>query len=245
MRAGLAGGLHIHLGVPGADRLLAVYNALRGYMPEVAALAAAAPYFAGQDSGLASIRPKLADALPRQGVAPPLPNWAAFAEMLAWGARTGAFLDRAELWWECRLHPGFGTIEVRAPDVQAAIADVEVIATLVHALVRELAGRHAAGDQLPAHEAFAISENRWRAATDGVEGELIDLERMRLAPARERIRTLITRVADHAVSDRESRALERGLGRLDDPHPRRQRALAARGGVAALIAGIADTTEAV
>ena len=88
-----------------------------------------------------------------------------------------AIPDRDELWWECRLHAGFGTIEVRAPDVQAAIADVEVIATLVHTLVRELAARHAAGDQLPAHQAFAISENRWRAATDGVEGELIDLER--------------------------------------------------------------------
>ena len=78
-QGGLAAGLHIHLGIPGADVLLAVYNALRGFMPEVAALAAAAPYFAGRDTGLASIRPKLADALPNQGVAPSFGGWSDYA----------------------------------------------------------------------------------------------------------------------------------------------------------------------
>jgi len=242
-RAGLAAGVHVHLGVPCADRLLAVYNALRGLMPQIAALAASAPYFAGRDSGLASVRPKLSDALPRQGVGPAFATWDDVADLLAWGARSGAFLDHTELWWECRLHPGFGTIEVRVPDAQSSAGEVEALATVVHCTVRWLAARHDAGQPLPAHASFAISENRWRAATHGVEGELIDLDRMRIAHTRSLLEELLDQIGEHAQSAAETRALERAGRRLDSPHPRRQRATVLRGGLEALIEESADVTE--
>jgi carboxylate-amine ligase len=242
-RAGLAAGVHVHLGVPGADRLLAVYNALRGLMPQIAALAASATFFAGRDSGLASVRPKLCDALPRQGVGPAFAGWDAVADLLAWGARSGAFSDHTELWWECRLHPGFGTIEVRVPDAQSSAGEVEALATVVHCMVRWLAARHDAGLPLPAHTSFAIRENRWRAATDGVEGELIDLDRARIARTRDLLDQLFDHVGEHARSEAETRALERARRRLDSPHPRRQRATVMRGGLEALIDECADMTE--
>lgn len=242
-RAGLAAGLHVHLGVPGADRLLAVYNALRGLMPQIAALGASAPFFAGRDSGLASIRPTLSDALPRHGVGPAFASWDDVADLLAWGARSGAFLDHTELWWECRLHPGFGTIEVRVPDAQSSTGEVEALATVVHCMARWLAARHDAGQPLTAHASLAISENRWRAATDGVEGELIDLDRMRIARTRDLINQLLDQIGEHAESAAEIRALERARRRLDSPHPRRQRATVMRGGLEALIAESAYLTE--
>ena len=242
-RAGLAAGVHVHLGVPCADRLLAVYNALRGLMPQIAALAASAPFFAGRDSGLASVRPKLSDALPRQGVGPAFATWDDVADLLAWGVRSGAFPDHTELWWECRLHPGFGTIEVRVPDAQSSAGEVEALATVVHCMVRWLAARHDAGQPLPAHASFAISENRWRAATDGVEGELIDLDRMRIARTRSLLEELLDQIGEHAQSAAETRALERAGRRLDSPHPRRQRATVLRGGLEALIEESADVTE--
>jgi glutamate---cysteine ligase / carboxylate-amine ligase len=242
-RAGLAAGLHVHLGVPGADRLLAVYNALRGLMPQIAALAASAPFFAGRDSGLASVRPKLADALPRQGVGPAFATWDDAADLFEWGARSGAFHDHSELWWECRLHPRFGTIEVRVPDAQSSTNEVEALATMVHCTVRWLAARHDAGQPLPAHASFAISENRWRAATDGVEGELIDLDRMRMAGTRTLVERILDQISEHAQSEVETRALERAGRRLDSPHPPRQRATVMRGGLEALIAESADVTE--
>ena len=242
-RAGLAAGVHVHLGVPGADRLLAVYNTLRGLMPQIAALAASAPFFGGRDSGLASVRPTLSDALPRQGVGPAFAGWDDLAELLAWGARSGAFLDHTELWWECRLHPRFGTIEVRVPDAQSSTGEVEALATVVHCTVRWLAARHDAGQPLPAHTSHAISENRWRAATDGVEGELIDLDRMRMARTRDLIDRLLDQIGEHALPGAETRALDRARRRLDSPHPRRQRATVMRGGLEALIAESADLTE--
>ena len=69
-RRQLVCGLHVHVSLGGADRTLAVYNALRSHLPELAALAANAPFHAGRDTGLASIRPSIAVNLQRQGVRP-------------------------------------------------------------------------------------------------------------------------------------------------------------------------------
>ena len=242
-QGGLAAGLHVHLAIPGADALLAVYNALRGYMPEVGALAAAAPYFAGRDTGLASIRPKLADALPNQGVAPAFAGWGDYEALLGWGRRTGSFPDHTKLWWECRLHPGFGTIEVRVPDAQAAPADVETVAAVVWSIARWLLDRYRRREPLPAHPVWAIAENRWRAAADGVEGTLVDLDLMRPVATRTRIQELLSRVGAYAGGPAEERAVERGLEMLVHPSPRRQREIAAERGLAALVAWAADRTE--
>jgi glutamate---cysteine ligase / carboxylate-amine ligase len=239
----LAAGLHVHLGVPGADRALAVFNALRGLMPEVAALAANAPFLGGRDTGMASIRPKLADALPRQGIAPAFSTWQAFADLLAWGRASGAIPDPAELWWECRLHPAYATIEVRAPDALARLADVEALAGVVQALARRLAERFDAGEALPAHAEVVIAENRWRAATDGVEGELLDLERMSLVPARARLSALLDDLRPTARDLGVVAALDRAAAWLDAPHPRVQREVAAREGLRGLVAWLADRTE--
>jgi len=241
-QAGLAAGLHVHLGVPGADRLLAVYNAMRGYMPEVAALAAGAPFFAGRDTGLASIRPRLADALPRQGVAPAFANWQAYAELLAWGRATASVADHRKLWWECRLHPGFGTIEVRVADAQARIEDVAAIVTVVYRLGRWLAERYDAGEMLETHPTDAIVENRWRAAADGSEGELIDLRRMRSVPARGHIATLLNNLRPSVGASDEADALRRAYGLLERPHPRAHRQVVRERGLAGLVGWLAAQT---
>ena len=84
----LAAGLHVHVAVRGADRALAVYNGLRGLMPLLIALGANAPFIAGRDSGLATVRCKLSDALPRHGTGPPFPDWHAFKTLIGWGRRS-------------------------------------------------------------------------------------------------------------------------------------------------------------
>ena len=242
-QGGLAAGVHVHLGIPGADTLLAVYNALRGYMPELAALAAAAPFFAGRDTGLASIRPKLADAFPNQGVAPAFAAWSDYASLLSWGIRTGSFPDHTKLWWECRLHPGFGTIEVRVPDAQAPAANVEAVATVAWSLARWLAERHGRGEPLPAHPAWAIAENRWRASADGAEGALVDLDLMRSVATRSRIRETLSRIVPYAGGPAGERAVERALLMLERPGPRVHRDVAAARGLPGLVAWAADRTE--
>src|SRR3954452_16487224 len=73
-------GLHVHVAVRGADRALAVLNAMRSFLPDLAALAGNAPLYGGRDTGLASIRPQISGLLPRQGVPPAVPPWEALVD---------------------------------------------------------------------------------------------------------------------------------------------------------------------
>jgi glutamate---cysteine ligase / carboxylate-amine ligase len=239
----LAAGLHVHVAVDGADRALAVLNALRGLMPELAALAAAAPLFDGRDTGLASIRPKLADALPRQGVSPAFASWDRYVRFLEWGRRSGAFADPATLWWECRLQPRLGTVEIRAPDAQAAAEDVEAVVSAAHAMVGSLCDRYDGGEMLPAYPAELIEENRWLACRDGTDGILIDLETGEPVPARRRLRELLESLEPAAAQLGGARGLERAHELAADGGAARQRGLAARRGLRGLVERLADITE--
>ncbi|HSI79427.1 MAG TPA: YbdK family carboxylate-amine ligase [Solirubrobacterales bacterium] len=190
-RRQLVAALQVHVAVGGAARTLAVYNALRSHLPELAALAANAPFYAGEDSGLASVRPAIATLLPRQGVPPALESWERFAAELRWGAATGAVTEPRLWWWELRPHPTFGTLEVRVPDSQTTIAEATGIVATVQALVAWLAARHDAGERLGAAPTWRIEENRFSALSRGVEGGMANLETGALEPTRERLRRLL------------------------------------------------------
>ncbi len=183
--------LQIHVAPGGAAPALAVYDALRSYLPELAALAANAPFHDGVDTGLASARPKLAEQLPRQGVPPPLASWAAYAEALRWGEAAGALPGPTAWWWELRPNVRFGTLEIRVPDAQSTVDDAAAIAALAQCLVAELCERYDRGESLPSAASWRIEENRWSAARCGVEGSLADLETGERRPTGERLAALV------------------------------------------------------
>ena len=232
--------LQVHVAVGDAERALAVYNALRSYLPELAALAANGPFHGGADTGLASMRPKIAEALPRQGVPPVLGGWEEYAEALRWGAVSGAVPDPRVWWWELRPHPALGTLELRVPDAQATVAEAAAVAAVAQALVAWLADRHRAGERLPVDSTWRIEENRWSAARDGVEGTLADLETGERRPTSVRLLELIGEL--EPVARRLGCA-----GELDDARhlvrengAMRQRAVAAEHGVHAVPVWLAD-----
>jgi carboxylate-amine ligase len=217
-RRQLVFGLHVHVAVRPDERALAVYNAIRSYLPLIAALAANAPYYAGEDTGLASVRPKISELLPRQGVPPPLASWEELEDALRW-----ARVDRTQWWWEARLHPDFGTVEVRVPDTQTTVAETGAIAAVVHALVAWLAERHAAGEPLEAAPSWRIAENRWSACRHGLGGTMADLVTGAVAPTRERLAALLDDLAP--VAGRVGCASELARANLDANGATRQRAV--------------------
>lgn len=190
--------LQVHVAVPGADRALAVYNALRSYLPELLALSANAPFHAGEDTGLASVRPKIGEQLPRQGVPPVLDSWDQFEGALAWGARAGALPEPRVWWWELRPHPIHGTLELRVPDTQATVRESVAIVAVIHALAAWLAGRHDSGEKLPLAPTWRIEENRWAALRHGVHGQLADLETGERSATRDRLEALLGDLAPTA-----------------------------------------------
>jgi carboxylate-amine ligase len=152
-------GLHVHVGLADADRALAVYNALRSYLPELASLAGNSPYHASSDTGLASARLLLNRSLARHGVPPAFPDWRAYAEFVSWGRAGQALPDPSYHWWDLRLHPGHGTVELRVCDVQTDVSDTVALVGLVQTLVAWLAGRYDAGETLTVHDTHRISES--------------------------------------------------------------------------------------
>jgi glutamate---cysteine ligase / carboxylate-amine ligase len=233
--------LQVHVAVGSADGTLAVYNALRGHLPELAALAANAPFHGGRDTGLASVRPLIGGLLPRQGVPPAIPSWEAFAETLRWGRASGAVPEGRRWWWELRPHVAFGTLELRVPDAQSTVEHVAAVAAFAHSLVAWLAERHAAGEPLGAPEDWRIAENRWIACRHGLDGRLADLvtgERRplrdvlharldELAPVAERLGCAAELAGAHALAERNGAAA--------------QREIAAEAGLRGLAAWLADS----
>jgi carboxylate-amine ligase len=221
--------LQVHVAVGGHARTLAVHDALRSFLPELAALAANAPFYAGRDTGLASIRPKACDLLPRQGVPPAIESWEAYAEALRWGERSGALPASGHWWWELRPHLAHGTLELRVPDTQATVADAAAVAAFAHALVGWLAARHDAGD-LPAPDpTWRIEENRWAACRDGMEATFADLRTGRRAPVRELLAERLEQLAPTA-SELGCAAELRAAGRLAEQGGGAARQRAAAGG---------------
>jgi carboxylate-amine ligase len=201
-RRQLVASLQVHVAVGGAERTLSVYNALRGYLPEIAALAANAAIYRGKDTGMASVRPLIAATLPRQGVPPAIPSWESFAAELGWGTRSSSVFQPTLWWWELRPHPVFGTLEVRVPDAQTTLTDAAGVVALVQGLCAWLAQRHDEGERLDAVPTWRIEENRWSAARYGVEGRMADLETGKSEPTRERLGRLLL----------DLEPLSRGLG---------------------------------
>jgi glutamate---cysteine ligase / carboxylate-amine ligase len=233
--------LQVHVAVGGADRSLAVYNGLRAWLPLLAALAANAPFHDGRDTGMASIRPKIAGLLPRQGIPPELASWDAFASALAWGAASGAVPAPRSWWWELRPHLAFGTLELRVPDAQTTVADAAAVAALAHALVGWLAARHDAGEPLETGATWRLEENRWSAARWGMDASLADLATGRRLPARERLAALLAElapVADQLGCAAELADVERLAAR--NGAVRQREVAAAGGGVGAVTAWLAD-----
>jgi glutamate---cysteine ligase / carboxylate-amine ligase len=199
--------LQVHVSVGAADRALPVYNAARSYLPLLAALAANAPFYEGEDTGLASVRPKLGELLPRQGVPPAIESWDAYAETFRWGAASGAFPNAGTWWWELRLHPGFGTLEFRVPDAQSSVADAAAIVAVAQALVAWLGERHDAGEELPVQPTWRIEENRWSACRDGVEGHMADLQTGTLDSTRAHLEQLLADVKPYGARFQSQQAL--------------------------------------
>lgn len=239
-RRQLVFGLHVHVRVPGAERALAVYNGMRSYLPELGALAANAPFHSGRETGLASIRPKVAELLPRQGVPPRLHSIDELAGDLHWGARAGALPEARLWWWELRLHPLHGTVEVRVPDQQTTVGETAAIAAVVHALVARLATRFDEGVRLRADATWRIEENRWTACRHGLDGTFADLDSGEPRPVRSRLRELLAELEPTATDLGCHGELSAASELIEAGGAERQRAAARELGIRGLAGWLAE-----
>src|SRR3954454_10108783 len=111
--------VHVHVGVRGADRAMAVCDRLRGVLPELLAISANSPFLDGSDSGLHSSRTQIfTKSFPRCGIPEDWGSWAAYASFVEFLARTGSIVESTQLWWSIRPHHSYGTVELRICEAQ-------------------------------------------------------------------------------------------------------------------------------
>jgi glutamate---cysteine ligase / carboxylate-amine ligase len=239
-RRQLVASLQVHVAVGGAERALAVHDALRSFLPELAALAANGAFYGGRDSELASARPLVSGLLPRQGVPPALESWERVAAELRWGAEAGALAEPRLWWWELRPHPTYGTLELRVPDAQTTLAEAAGVVVVAQALVAWLAERWDAGEQLPVVPVWRIEENRFAALRHGLDGELADLSSGERVPARERLQALLEELTPVAERLGGGALLPHARALVERNGAVRQREVAAKRGVRGLAVWMAE-----
>jgi glutamate---cysteine ligase / carboxylate-amine ligase len=185
-------GLHVHVGIKGADRAIHVTNALRGFLPELLAYSGSSPFVEGAFTYLHSARTEIFTRMfPRCGVPDAFRDWAEYEDYVRFLYRTGSITEHTQLWWSVRPHLAFPTVELRICDGQPELGESQALAALMFALTARIARAVDEGEQLPDHPHRLIEENLWRAIRYGLSGELIDLRNGDVLPARARIEQLI------------------------------------------------------
>jgi carboxylate-amine ligase len=173
--------MHVHMGVRGADRAIAVCDRMRGLLPLLLAVSANSPFLDRRDTGLHTVRTEIfTRTFPRCGVPSLFRDWRTYAEFIDLLQRAGSVVESTQLWWSVRPHHAFGTVEVRICDAQTRGDESFALAGLIAACIGQAAldydegGYDDAGPLLADRE---IEENLWRAIRHGMSGRLIDFGR--------------------------------------------------------------------
>jgi len=177
-------GLHVHVAVPDGEAAIRAVNALARRVPLLVALSANSPFWRGSDTRLASTRVKIFEMFPRSGLPPAFHDWEDFDRHVETLVASGSIPDYSWCWWDARPHLKFGTVELRAPDVQTDASYTAALVALVQCLVAS------ADDRAPEDPLF-IAENKWRAVRHGMDATFYDFAAERSVPARPLARDLV------------------------------------------------------
>jgi carboxylate-amine ligase len=170
--------LHVHMGINGAERAIAVCDSLREVLPALLAVSANSPFLDGRDTRLHSVRSEIfTRVFPRCGIHEPFGDWRTYAEFVELLARTGSIVEPTQLWWSVRPHHHFGTVEVRICDAQTRGEESFGLAALIAACIAQTALDHDDGRLPEPLRQREVEENLWRAIRHGMDGRLIDFAR--------------------------------------------------------------------
>jgi carboxylate-amine ligase len=216
--------VHVHVGVNGPDRAVQVCDRLRRVMPELLAISANSPFLDGRHSGLHSARSQIfTKSFPRCGIPDAFGGWQAYADYIDFLVRTNSIVEFTQVWWSVRPHHSYGTVEMRICDAQTSGDHSTALAGLITACVAQAALDVDDGVPFVDPPGRMLEENFWRAIRFGLDGKLIDLERVEEYPAAAALDRLLgwTAPARSALgiepllpaengAQRQKRALEQG-----------------------------------
>ena len=176
-------GMHVHVAVDDPEKAVQVVNGLLPHLAPLLAMSASSPFWRGEPTGLASSRQMVFSAFPRSVPPPRFRDYSDYASVVGQLERSGCIADYTHIWWDIRLHPRLGTIEVRICDAVTRVEDAVAIAAYCQSLVKQLCERYDAGEEIPSYHRILTTENKWLAARYGLEAPVMDLAK----PSRNRV----------------------------------------------------------
>jgi glutamate---cysteine ligase / carboxylate-amine ligase len=240
-------GLHIHVAVDDAEKAVKVVNGLLAHLSSLLALSANSPFWRGELTGLASSRQMVFAAFPRSGPPPRFRDYADYAEVVGQLEKTGCIADYTHIWWDIRLHPRFGTVEIRICDAVTRVEDAVALAAFCQALVKMYSEHYAVGAEIPSYHRILTTENKWLAARYGLEAPVMDLAtgRRNRLPVSQLIRRTLKEIEPHARelgSDRELEGINEILAK-GNGSDRQRRIWNANRDLVEVVRELADATE--
>jgi glutamate---cysteine ligase / carboxylate-amine ligase len=166
-------GVHVHVGLSSAHKVMPIMSSLLDYYPHLLALSASSPWWAGEDTGYPSNRAMMFQQLPTAGLPFQFQTWKQFEGFVHDQKKTGIIDDISEIRWDIRPSPHNGTLEVRICDGVSNLRELAALVALTHCLVVDLDRRLDAGETLPSMPPWHNQENKWRAARYGLDAVII------------------------------------------------------------------------
>jgi carboxylate-amine ligase len=184
-------GLHVHVAIRGADRMIAVAAAMRNFLPELLALSASSPFVESVSTGLHSARTQIFTRFfPRCGVPDAFSSWSEYESFVRFLYDTSSITEHTQIWWSVRPHLAFPTVELRICDGQPELGEAQSLAAFATALTARVTRAYDEGAPVEPLPHRLIEENLWRAIRYGLSGELLDFDRGKPIPARQRLEEL-------------------------------------------------------
>ncbi len=240
-------GLHIHVAVDDCEKAVQVVNGLLAHLSQLLALSASSPFWRGELTGLESSRQMVFAAFPRSGPPPRFRDYADYAEVVGQLEKTGCIADYTHIWWDIRLHPRFGTVEIRICDAVTRVEHAVALAAFCQALVKHYSERHDAGKEIPSYHRILTTENKWLAARYGLEAPVMDLAtgRRNRVPVAQLVRRTLTEIEPHARELGSESQLEgiRDILAGGNGSDRQRRVWNANRDIVEVVREIADATE--
>jgi carboxylate-amine ligase len=240
-------GMHIHVAVDDAEKAIQVVNGLLPQLGPLLALSASSPFWRGEPTGLRSSRQMIFAAFPRSGPPPRFKDYSDYAEVVGQLEKTGCIADYTHIWWDIRLHPRLGTIEIRICDAITRLEHVVALVAYCQALVKQLSERFERGEEIPSYHRILTTENKWLAGRYGLEAPLMDLAtgRRNRIPIAQLIRRTLKELEPHARelgSERELEGIDEIL-RGGNGADRQLRVFNANRDIVEVVSEIAEETE--
>ena len=196
-------GMHVHVGMDSKEKAVAVHDEIRKYLPLVLALSACSPFWRGKDTELYCSRLSVFQGLPNTGLPEPYYEWREYEQSLQTLVEADiikAGVGYRQIWKDVRIHPAYGTIEVRIADSMPSLIDTVAVATFVQSLAIYIGNKWEDGNLPPPTPNWLIERNRWAAIKEGLNAKyIIDLEG-RTKPIKEVIKNLTKEIRPIAES---------------------------------------------